>query len=131
MKEANLEAKSGRIEVGNIDKVQIRANSGSIKAKEVGSIVANVTSGSIKINKIKQSCNLSSNSGSVRIEECNLTQNSEINVKSGSVNIGKINDVFVNATAKFGSVRVRSNNNRKAEVELKIQTTSGSIKVEN
>lgn len=130
MQEASLEAKSGRIEVGNVDKVEMRATSGSIKAGEVGSITANVTSGSIKINRIKQACNLSSNSGSVRIEDCNLTQNSEITVKSGSVNIGTINDVFVNATAKSGSVKVRNDNNRKAEVELKIQTTSGSIKVE-
>lgn len=131
MQEATLEANSGRIEVGNINKVNMKATSGSIKAGEVGSVVATVNSGSIRIERINQACNLSTKSGSVRIEECNLTQNSEINVKSGAVNIKKINDVFVNATAKSGSVKVKNANNRKAEVELKIQTTSGSIKVEN
>lgn len=129
--EIKVEVHSGSIRCGNAQKGDFKATSGSIKAGKVGSIVATVNSGSIKIESINQSCNLSTKSGSVRIEECNLTQNSEITVKSGAVNIRKINDVFVNATAKSGSVKVKDDNNRKSEVELKIQTTSGSIKVEN
>lgn len=96
--------------------------------QNVNRIVAKASSGTIRINKINAFCELSSKSGSIRIEDCNLTENSSIQATSGGVNITKLNDVYVDAKATTGSVKVQ-NNDRKLDTELKIKTTSGSIRV--
>ncbi len=129
MKIGKCETKSGNIEVGDIENAELKATSGTIKAEKTNRITANTSSGSIRINNINEYCDISATSGGVRIEKCNLTENSNIFAKSGGIYIGEINDIFVNAKANSGSIKVKDTN-RKAEVELSIQTTSGSIKVD-
>lgn len=66
-----------------------------------------------------------SHSGNVK---CETVNNIEIQAKSGGVHITKLNEVYVDASAKSGSVKVNENS-RKSDIELKIRTTSGSIRV--
>lgn len=92
-------------------------------------INAKASSGSIRIEEINEFCDLSATSGGIKIEDCNLIENSSIQASSGGVHITRLNDVYVDAKATSGSVKLQ-NNNRKSDIELKIKTTSGSIKVD-
>lgn len=126
--EARLEATSGNIKAGDIKNAQIKTTSGGIVAENTGRILARVSSGNIKLESVSEHCELSTKSGSIRIEDCNLTENSSIQATSGGVHIHRLNDVYVDAKATSGSVKIE-NNDRKSDIELKINTTSGSIKV--
>ena len=143
--ELNLKASSGNIKVGNVvkatsetssggiqlesgDDVQLRATSGSIKVGNINRITAKTSSGSIKINSVNGYLDLSSTSGGIKIEECSLTENSNIHATSGSVSVNKTNDIYIDASSTSGSRKV-NNGDRKSDTELKISTTSGSIKV--
>ncbi len=103
-------------------------SSGNINIEKAGKIEARASSGSIKIGMIASFCDLSTNSGEIKIEECNLNEDSKITAKSGAVRIKKTNDIYINAKAKSGSTKIEQNN-RKSDIELKIETISGGIKV--
>ena len=128
MENGKLEAASGNIKLGDIKNAQISTTSGAIAAQNVGRILVKASSGNIKINSISEFCKLTTTSGAIRIEDCNLTENSSIQATSGGVYILRLNDVYVDAKATSGSIKVEKNN-RKSDIELKITTTSGSIKV--
>lgn len=113
LKQGTIKTTSGKIEVGNVEKIQLQTNSGNIK-----------------IDEVSESCQLSATSGSIKIQKCQLYQNSYISAKSGNVYIGDINDVYIDTKTSSGSVEIQKND-RKAEVELHIETTSGNIKVKN
>ena len=107
----NLETSSGKIECGNIKTGSFKSSSG------------NITVGSG--NEIT----IQTNSGSIKIDSLNITENSNINAKSGNVNIKSKNDIYVETETASGDADIK-NNNRMAEIVLKITTTSGSIKVD-
>lgn len=92
-------------------------------------IEAETASGEININKIEEYCKLTTSSGNIDIDSLNIIENSTINAKSGSVNIKSKNDIYVETDTSSGAADVK-NNNRMAELVLKITTTSGSINVE-
>ena len=68
-------------------------------------------------------------SGSIEIDSLNITENSNINAKSGDVDIMSKNDIYIETETDSGDADV-TNNNRMSEIVLKITTTSGSIKVD-
>ncbi len=93
-------------------------------------ITAKATSGGININEINGFCDLNCKSGSIKIEKCNLNENSSIHATSGGVKIKETNDIYIDAKVSSGDIKVE-NNNRLSEIELKIETTSGGIRVNN
>ena len=119
---------SGDIEVGNIGEGTINTSSGKILVGEARRLQAEASSGNIDISKIEEYCNLKTSSGSIDIETLNIIENSSINVKSGDIDIKSKNDIYVEVETKSGNTDIQ-NNNRMAEIVLKITTTSGSIKV--
>lgn len=125
-----LDASSGNITVGNIGEAKVSVASGNIKVEKTNRITAKTTSGGISINSIDSFCDLECKSGSVKIERCNLNENSSIHTTSGGVNIKETNDIYIDAKVSSGDIKVE-NNNRLSEIELKIETTSGGIKVNN
>ena len=90
---------------------------------------AETSSGEIDINTIEEFCNLTTSSGGIDIESINVIENSFINAKSGSVDIKSKNDIYIETETKSGDVDV-NNNNRMAQIVLKIITNSGSINVD-
>lgn len=125
-----IQTSSGKIEVKEIKQGEIESTSGKVKIEKANRITATTTSGSIHINQIDGYCNLSSNSGGVKIENLQINENSTIHTTSGNVNISKGENMYIETKTMSGNVKVE-NNNRKAEIELKIETASGSIKVNN
>ena len=129
LENANLETTSGKIEAEEIKEGEAKTTSGTIKIAKANKITAQTTSGSIHFEVIDGVCNLNSKSGSIKIGSIKISENSNIQTTSGSVKMVKADDMYIDTQTTSGSVKVNENN-RKAEVELKIKTTSGSIKVE-
>ena len=127
--ELSAETSSGDVEVGNIGEGTIKTSSGKILVNEAKRLQAEASSGNIDISKINEYCNLKTSSGGIDIDSLNLAENSFINAKSGSVDIRIKNDIYIETETKLGDVDLK-NNNRMAEIVLKITTTSGSIKVD-
>ena len=125
----SAEASSGDIEVGKIGESTIKTSSGKILVESAKRLQAEASSGEIDINTIEEYCNLTTSSGNIDINSLNIIENSTINAKSGNVDIKSKNDIYVETETGSGDADVK-NNNRMAELVLKITTTSGSINVD-
>ena len=125
----SAETSSGDIEVGMIGESSIKTSSGEIMVESAKRLQAETSSGKIDINTIEKYCNLTTSSGGIDIESINVIENSFINAKSGSVDIKSKNDIYIETETKSGDVDV-NNNNRMAQIVLKIITNSGSINVD-
>jgi len=122
---------SGDILVGDTNKLEITTTSGDIKTGNVKeSIYAKATSGDFLLGDINGKLTLNTTSGDIKINSVNLTKDSSIKVISGDVVISKTNDIYIDAHATSGDIKVNTNN-RKSDYELKINTTSGDIIVNN
>ena len=122
---------SGDILVGDTNKLEITTTSGDIKTGNVKeSIYAKATSGDFLLGNINGKLTLNTTSGDIKINSVNLTKDSSIKVISGDVVISKTNDIYIDAHATSGDIKVNTNN-RKSDYELKINTTSGDIIVNN
>lgn len=128
MEKGNVKTTSGSIHIGDTVELTAQSTSGKIGIQTAEKITAKTTSGSIAIEKIDGFCELTSTSGSIKVGECSLKENSEMSAKSGSVHLKKTNSFYTDAKTTSGSVKIE-NNDRKAETELKIKTTSGRIRV--
>lgn len=128
---ADLNTRSGDIELNNIKNGNIKVTSGDIKINEVDDLVIKTTSGDIEINKINKHIDSQTTSGDIDINNLNLTTNSNIKVISGDVIINNSSsDIYYNTSVISGDVKV-NNNNRHANYELTINTKSGDIIVRN
>ena len=126
----SAEASSGDIEVGTISEdATIKTASGKITLDRANKLKAEASSGDIKINSIENHCEISSISGNIIVDTINITENSSIKANSGNVVINNKNDIYVETETNSGDEDVK-NNNRMAEIVLKITTTSGSIRVD-
>ena len=126
----SAEASSGDIEVGKISEdATIKTASGKITLDRANKLKAEASSGDIKINSIENHCEISSISGNIIVDTINITENSSIKANSGNVVINNKNDIYVETETNSGDEDVK-NNNRMAEIVLKITTTSGSIRVD-
>ena len=124
----DLKTTSGDIQINNIDKLNVTSTSGDINIKNVNSLNLKVTSGEVNINNVNNKVNIQATSGDVEINNLRLTENSKIKTNSGDVEVAKTNDIYIDAFTTSGEIEIK-NNNRKAECELKIETTSGDIDV--
>ncbi len=118
---------SGDIDLKNTKDLTIVVTSGDIEVKEVDNISITSTSGDVEIEKVNNSLDIQTISGDIGINELTITKDSEINVMSGDVVINNSSEaIYVNAKATSGDIKIKDNN-RRAEYELKIETTSGDI----
>ena len=125
----SAEASSGDVEVGTIGEGSIKTSSGKINIIGANRIKAEASSGNISVETIENYCELKTSSGNIDINSLNITENSNINAKSGNVKINGKNDIYVETETNSGDAEVM-NNNRMAEIVLKITTTSGNINVD-
>lgn len=119
---------SGKIQIGEIKEAILNTTSGKIQIEKGDSITATTSSGTIDIGSIEKYCNFNTTSGSIKIQNLQLSENSKIQTTSGSVKISNAKQIYIEAYSTSGSVKIEESN-RKADIELKIKTTSGSISV--
>lgn len=106
----------------------ISTMSGDIKLNKVGNISMATMSGDVEIESIVGSIAISTMSGDVRIYDFNILSNSSITTMSGDVKANHLTESYVEASSKSGDIKV-SNVDRKSDIVLKINTTSGDISV--
>ncbi len=126
-----LESTSGDLEFVNIKNAKINVTSGDIEIKEVDSLEIESTSGDVEIDKINNYIDIETRSGDISIEDLTITKDSSIKVTSGDIKVEKASEnIYFDTSVVSGDVKI-NNNNRHAEYELKIKTTSGDIVVIN
>lgn len=125
-----IKTTSGDIEVGSTKTLDIETKSGDIEINKANSLKLTAISGDVTIDEINNKLQLETTSGDVKINKLNINNNSSIKVTSGDITIGKTNDIYIDTSVISGDTKVNTNN-RHAEYELKIKTTSGDITVNN
>jgi len=130
LKDVNINTNSGDINLKDANKTTIKTISGDIKTNKTDSLYIKTTSGDMILGDINGKLTLNTTSGDIKINKLNLTKDSSIKVTSGDIIIGKTNEIYVDAHTVSGDTRINTNN-RKADVELKINTISGDIIVNN
>ena len=125
-----IETKSGDIlsELKTYNEYKIDVTSGDITLNNVKSLEGHATSGDLEIDKINNYLKFKTTSGDIEIDEFEVNQNSSISVTSGDVTIDKCTNAYVDASVKSGDIDIKKND-RHAEYELKIKTTSGDVEV--
>lgn len=129
-KNSNVDIKttSGDIKVVEVSQVKLKSVSGDIHLDKGSNIEITTTSGDLRLNHVLKSIQAKSVSGEIQIGNLEIENNSSIHTTSGDVTIGTSNDLYIETSTLSGDVNI-SNNNRFASTTLKIETTSGDIRV--
>lgn len=110
--------------------IKIKVETGSVSLDKVETIEAKVSTGSIKIEEIIKKANISSKTGSIKINKANIQEDSTIKAGTGSIKIEDINDgLYIDAKTQTGSVKNNATSDRFSNVTLKVEATTGSIKI--
>lgn len=128
-----IATKSGDIS-SNIDlsngKVVFSAMSGDIKLNTVREAIISTMSGDIEINRVNEKINLSAMSGDIKINELNIIEDSDIKTSSGDVKVNNnIANCYVDVKTSSGDKHINKSD-RKSDVVLKINTSSGDVRVD-
>lgn len=107
--------------------LDLQTVSGDIHLESASSLKAKTTSGDMKIRKLGD-FSLETISGDIEIEDVTITKDATIHTVSGDVEISKTNDIYITPNTTSGDVDMKKNN-RYANFELNITTTSGDIAI--
>jgi len=122
-------ATTGDYDIGTVRFLDIEATTGDIDITETDVLKAKTTTGDYKIGIVNSSLDIETRSGDVYIEKATVLANSRIKTTTGDVKVNHMNDgVYVEGKATTGDVKI-NNSDRKSEIELKINTTTGDIRV--
>lgn len=126
-----IDTNSGDIALKNINSANIKTSSGDIIIGNATNNISIVTiDGDVKVESIEKNVNIVTSSGDVTINKFNITENSSINTVSGDVDIKENTSVcYIETKTTSGDVKINKND-RKSDVVLKIETTSGDINVD-
>ena len=124
----NINSNAGDIEIAAAKAIMIATSAGDIDIREAEEISIESNAGDIKIDKCTNKLHISTDAGDIRINELQLSQDSDIKANAGDISINHAENIYVDATTDFGDVKVQSND-RHSEIELKIKTNAGDIKV--
>ncbi len=130
LKDLNIKTRTGDIKAKKIENADIKVTTGDININEISSVKIDSTTGDINIKKVNYYLDINSTTGDVEIKEIELYQNSNIDTTTGDVEIGETNELYFNTSSSTGDIDI-NNNNRTAELELKIKTTTGDITIDN
>ena len=119
---------SGDIEVKKVKSCDIKSVSGDINIEQVENSTVTTTSGDIGIQLLMHQLKAISTSGDITIQKIALQEDSNIKTVSGDVTIYNPENIYFQTATKSGEIYIKENN-RHAEKELKITTTSGDITI--
>lgn len=130
--EIRVEANYGDVKAIDLENatVNISEDCGDVKLGKVKNAFVKNHYGNVKIEAVSHKVEIESDCGDVKIASLHIEEDSSIENSFGDIKIGQVNEVFVDAKTDLGDVKVNQNN-RHAEVTLKIKNECGDIKVEN
>ncbi len=128
-KTANITANSGNINVDTIEESgELKATSGDITANKITNVKIKTSSGDIELGDVKEYIEAEASSGDIKVDSLEIAKDSKMEARSGDITIRKTNDIYIETKTGSGDSKIE-NNNRKSEITLKLETTSGDIKV--
>lgn len=120
----------GDIILGKADKAVIKGSAGDIKIDRVNDAEVENDLGDIEIGMIKNYLDIRNNSGDIFIDNVSLNKDSRIKCELGDVEIGSTNEIYIDAKASLGDIKI-DNNYNKSDVTLKIENNCGDIEINN
>lgn len=131
-KEINIDVNYGKVDITNLENanVNIKSDCGDVVLGKVNNISLKSSLGDIKIDTILNKCDIKSNCGDIKIDSIQIKENSQMKSDLGDIKIREVNDIYIDAKTDLGEVKV-NNNNRHAEITLKLENDCGDIKVED
>ncbi len=127
---AFIENEYGDIELSKATSASIYQSAGDILVGEVKEITAENEFGDIHITSVFDFLDIKNSCGDIKIDQIDLKRNSTITSSLGNVKIGSTNAIYIDAKTNLGDVKI-NNNERNADILLKIQNSCGDIKVNN
>ncbi len=126
----NIKSNYGDIEIEKGNKTNIDIDCGDTKISNINDINIKSSYGDIKIKKINNYFNIENDCGDVEIDNINIKNNSYIKNDYGDIEINNTNQIFIDAYADYGDIKIKNNYN-KSDVVLKIENDCGDIIVNN
>lgn len=120
----------GNCEIANLENISIdvNCNAGDVKVERVKNADIQCDLGKVEASEILNRCNISVNSGNVKIDRLSIQENSFIKADLGNVTIGQINDIYVDGKVDLGNCTINGSN-RSSDITLKIECDCGNISV--
>ena len=126
----NVNNNYGDIDINEANSINIEEDCGDVKVGTVSDAVIKNSYGDIKISKVNNYLNIENDCGDIKIDTINLQESSYIQDNLGDIEIGKTNEIYIDASTDLGKVKVNNNYN-KSDITLKIENDCGDIKVNN
>lgn len=128
-KDMKIHSVSGDVESRKelVSNLELQTVSGEVEIESAKTLTATTTSGDIEIGKVGD-VSLEAVSGDISIRDLMLTKKATIHTVSGDVEIERTNDIYITTKTISGDVKVEKNN-RYADIQLSVTTTSGDIDI--
>ena len=120
----------GDIEVGVARLLNIQEDCGDVEVDEVDSIKAKNSYGDISIKRVSHYLDVSDDCGNIEIDHLAINKNSTISNSFGDIEIGRTNEIFVDAKTNLGDVDIK-HNHRMSNITLTVRNDCGDIEVDN
>ena len=121
----------GDIKISKYSKeINIEEDCGDVDINEVENIKVVNKYGDIKIDKVTNKLNLNNNCGDIKVGSIYLKENSTIEDNLGDIEIGKTNQIYIDAKTSLGDIDIK-NNYRESDITLTIKNDCGDIEVNN
>ncbi|MCI9087010.1 MAG: DUF4097 domain-containing protein [Clostridia bacterium] len=129
-KDITIKNDFGNCEIGNFENlsIDVECDAGNVEVGKIRNTNIQCDLGGVKVEEVLNKCNISVDSGNVRIDRLSIQENSFIKVDLGNVTIDEINDIYVDAKVDLGNSTVNGSN-RNSDIILKIECDCGNIKV--
>ncbi len=125
----NASTMSGDVEINDAKTVSIKTMSGDVETGIVKNASIDTMSGDVDVEEVSEDITIETMSGDVKVYKLNITKSSSIKTSSGDVEVldNKVN-CYIDTDTSSGNIKVKKSD-RKSEIELKVKTSSGDIKV--
>ncbi len=110
--------------------VDIDCDAGDVTLGKVKNAKVKCDYGNIAIKEILNRCDLKANCGNIEVDKISIKEDSTIKADLGNVEINDTNDVYIDADVDLGKTQINQNN-RNAQVTLKINCDCGNVTVNN
>lgn len=129
-KDISIQNNLGNCEIANIENasIEVDCDVGNVEVGKVKNADIQCDLGKVEVSEILNRCNISVDSGNVKIDKLSIQENSFVKADLGNVTIGEINDIYVDAKVDLGKCTVNGSN-RGSDIILKIECDCGNISV--
>ena len=129
-KDITIKNDYGNCEIGNFENasIDVECDAGNVEVGKIRNANIQCDLGGVKVEEVLNKCNISVDSGNVKVDQLSIQENSFIKADLGNVTVNEINDIYVDAKVDLGNSTVNGSN-RNSDITLKIECDCGNIKV--